>query len=97
MAMSGVAQPDLPKLENFQWDEMKLPDLSGKNVLVTGGNSGIGYACCLALAKQNAVVDVTAHLTGSAEDLGEPGKDRPTTFESAAGSGVVVAVHKKAK
>ena len=27
----------------------------------------------------------------------EPGKDRPTTFESKAGSGVVVAVHKKAK
>ena len=27
----------------------------------------------------------------------EPGKDRPASFESAAGSGVVVAVHKKAK
>lgn len=27
----------------------------------------------------------------------EPGKDRPTKFEGAAGSGVVVAVHKKAK
>ena len=27
----------------------------------------------------------------------EPGKDRPTAFESKAGSGVVVAVHKKAK
>ena len=27
----------------------------------------------------------------------EPGKDRPATFESKAGSGVVVAVHKKAK
>ncbi len=27
----------------------------------------------------------------------EPGKDRPTRFESAVGSGVVVAVHKKAK
>ncbi|HEY1190351.1 MAG TPA: TIGR03067 domain-containing protein [Gemmata sp.] len=29
--------------------------------------------------------------------FGEPGKDRPTKFESTAGSGVVVAVHKKAK
>ncbi|MBA4063963.1 MAG: hypothetical protein C0501_09670 [Isosphaera sp.] len=28
---------------------------------------------------------------------GEPGKDRPAKFESAAGSGVVVAVHKRAK
>jgi uncharacterized protein (TIGR03067 family) len=27
----------------------------------------------------------------------EPGKDRPTAFESTPGSGVVVAVHKKAK
>lgn len=27
----------------------------------------------------------------------EPGKDRPAKFESTAGSGVVVAVHKKAK
>jgi uncharacterized protein (TIGR03067 family) len=27
----------------------------------------------------------------------EPGKDRPTKFESPAGSGIVVAVHKKAK
>jgi uncharacterized protein (TIGR03067 family) len=27
----------------------------------------------------------------------EPGKDRPTKFESAAGSGVVLAVHKKSK
>jgi uncharacterized protein (TIGR03067 family) len=27
----------------------------------------------------------------------EPGKDRPTTFESKAGSGVVVAVHRKVK
>jgi uncharacterized protein (TIGR03067 family) len=27
----------------------------------------------------------------------EPGKDRPTSFESKAGGGVVVAVHKKAK
>ncbi|MDY3555713.1 TIGR03067 domain-containing protein [Gemmata sp. JC717] len=29
--------------------------------------------------------------------FGEPGKERPTKFESTAGSGVVVAVHKKVK
>ena len=28
---------------------------------------------------------------------GEPGKDRPAKFESTAGSGVTVAVHKRAK
>ena len=29
--------------------------------------------------------------------FGEPGKERPTKFESTAGSGVVLVVHKKAK
>lgn len=28
---------------------------------------------------------------------GEPGKERPTRFESVAGSGVLLVVHKKAK
>ena len=36
------------------------------------------------------------HTEGPAP-FAEPGKDRPTAFESKDGSGVVVAVHKKAK
>ena len=32
----------------------------GKTALVTGGNSGIGFAICLALAKQNSHVILTA-------------------------------------
>jgi NAD(P)-dependent dehydrogenase (short-subunit alcohol dehydrogenase family) len=33
-----------------------MPDLAGKNVIVTGGNAGIGYETCLALLKKNATV-----------------------------------------
>jgi retinol dehydrogenase 12 len=33
-----------------------IPDLTGKNVIVTGGNTGIGYETCVALARKNANV-----------------------------------------
>ena len=36
------------------------PECAGKTALVTGGNSGLGFAICLALAKQNANVILTA-------------------------------------
>jgi hypothetical protein len=31
-AAADVALPELPKMENFQWEEMKLPDLTGMTI-----------------------------------------------------------------
>jgi len=61
----------LPRLDRFEWDQMKLADLTGKTALVTGGNSGIGWCCCMALAKQGAKV----YLTARDPEKGERAKD----------------------
>ncbi|MED4292931.1 oxidoreductase [Priestia megaterium] len=38
------------------WTKDNIPDMSGKVVVVTGGNSGIGFETALALAKERATV-----------------------------------------
>jgi NAD(P)-dependent dehydrogenase (short-subunit alcohol dehydrogenase family) len=38
------------------WTADKMPDLSGKTIIVTGGNSGIGYEACKQLAHKGAHV-----------------------------------------
>ncbi|CAL5223524.1 g6055 [Coccomyxa viridis] len=60
-AISTPAIPDIEeRLNRYEWDRMNLPDLTGKTALVTGGNSGLGFSICLALAKKNAHVILTA-------------------------------------
>ena len=43
-----------------QWTVQDIPDQNGKVVIVTGGNSGIGYEAALALAGKHANVILTA-------------------------------------
>ncbi|KAK9918036.1 hypothetical protein WJX75_000706 [Coccomyxa subellipsoidea] len=60
-AASATALPDIDeRLSRYEWDRMNLADLTGKTAVVTGGNAGLGFAICLALAKQNAHVVLTA-------------------------------------
>ena len=42
------------------WTEADVPDLTGRRVLVTGSNRGLGYATVVALAKKGCEVVMTA-------------------------------------
>lgn len=43
-----------------QWSTADIPDLSGKRIIVTGGNRGLGHASALELAKKGASVVITS-------------------------------------
>jgi NAD(P)-dependent dehydrogenase (short-subunit alcohol dehydrogenase family) len=50
---------------NIGWSAENLPDLSGKVIIVTGGNSGIGYETALEFARKRA------HVILGCRDLGK--------------------------
>ncbi len=50
-----------------QWTVQNIPDQQGRVVIVTGGNSGIGYEAALALAGKNAQVILTARSLDKGE------------------------------
>src|SRR6516165_7167841 len=50
------------------WPGAKIPDLSGKNIIVTGANSGIGYYAALELAKAGADVVLACRSAAKGEE-----------------------------
>ena len=58
--------PDAKKGETAMWEQIRIGDLDGKRVLVTGGSTGIGAAVAAALAAQGARVAVHYNESGAA-------------------------------
>ncbi|TYJ56433.1 hypothetical protein B9479_002836 [Cryptococcus floricola] len=53
------------------WSVDQMPDQSGKTVLITGGNSGVGYASALALYNANANVSIACRSHARAQEAAE--------------------------
>jgi NAD(P)-dependent dehydrogenase (short-subunit alcohol dehydrogenase family) len=53
------------------WTADEMPDLSGKTIVVTGGNSGIGYEAALAFARKRADVVLACRDLGKARSAAD--------------------------
>jgi len=51
----------------MNWTAKNIPDLTGKKIIVTGANSGLGYYTSLELARKNAMVIMACRNTDKAK------------------------------
>ncbi len=54
-------------MENRKWTKENIPDLTGKVIVVTGGNSGLGYEAVKAFATKGAEVILTSRSVENGE------------------------------
>ena len=54
-------------MPNNNWTEEQIPDLTGKVIIVTGANSGIGWDTSVALAKRRATVIMACRNLGKSQ------------------------------
>ena len=54
-------------MKNGKWTTENIPDLTGKVIIVTGGNSGLGYEAVKALAQKGAEVILTSRSVEKGE------------------------------
>jgi len=54
------------RADGYSYEE--IPDLSGKVVIITGANTGLGYASALAMYRKNAHVILTARTVAKGEE-----------------------------
>ncbi len=54
-------------MNNKKWTTENIPDLKGKVIIVTGGNSGLGYESVKAFAQKGAEVVLTSRSTEKGE------------------------------
>jgi NAD(P)-dependent dehydrogenase (short-subunit alcohol dehydrogenase family) len=68
----------LVKKISKRWDESKIPDLTGRNIIVTGANSGIGFEAARTMAGRGAtVVMACRNIEKSADAYEKVRKESP--------------------
>jgi NAD(P)-dependent dehydrogenase (short-subunit alcohol dehydrogenase family) len=68
----------LVKEINKRWDESNIPDLTGRNIIVTGANSGIGFEAARAMAGRGGnVVMACRNIEKSADAYEKVRKESP--------------------
>jgi len=56
------------RMKTINWTLKNIPDLSGKTILVTGGNSGLGFEAVKAFAGKGAHVILACRSTIKGND-----------------------------